>query len=71
MPMWKNGALQGALEEEAFTLLCDKRNNSIEDENAGRLNIHIAVSISKPLEYIVIHLNRVQNDHNHANINIS
>jgi hypothetical protein len=71
MPMWKNGALQGALEEEAFMLLCDERNNSIEDENAGRLNIHIAVSISKPLEYIVIHLNRVQNDHNHANINIS
>ena len=71
MPMWKSGALQGVSEEEAFVVLCDERNNSIEDENGGRLNIDIAVSISKPLEYIVIHLNRVQNDHNHANINIS
>ena len=71
VPMWKNGALEGESEEEAFVILCDERNNSLEDENAGRLNIQIAVSISKPLEYIVIHLNRVQNDHNHANINIS
>jgi len=71
MPMWKNGALQGAKEEEAFILVCDNRNNSIDDENAGRLHIDIAISISKPLEYIVIHLNRVQNDQSHANINIS
>lgn len=71
LPMWKNGALQGSREEEAFMLMCDERNNSIEDENSGHLNIDIAVSISKPLEYIVIHLNRVQNDHDHANINIS
>jgi phage tail sheath protein FI len=69
--MWKNGALQGNREEEAFMLMCDERNNSIEDENSGHLNIDIAVSISKPLEYIVIHLNRVQNDHDHANINLS
>lgn len=70
-PMWKNGALQGEKEDEAFIIMCDERNNSAEDANSGRLNIDIAVSISKPLEYIVIHLNRVQNDHNHANINIS
>ena len=71
LPMWKNGALQGSKEEEAFMIMCDERNNSIDDENSGYLNIDIAVSISKPLEYIVIHLNRVQNDYDHANINIS
>lgn len=71
MPMWKKGALQGDKEDEAFMIICDERNNSVEDANLGRLNIDIAVSISKPLEYIVIHLNRVQNDHDHANINIS
>ena len=71
LPMWKNGALQGSKEEEAFMVMCDERNNSIDDEKSGHLNIHIAVSISKPLEYIVIHLNRVQNDYDHANINIS
>ena len=71
LPMWKNGALQGSKEEEAFVIVCDERNNSTDDVNSGHLNIDIAISISKPLEYIVIHLNRIQNDYDHANINIS
>lgn len=71
LPMWKNGALNGSTEEEAFILMCNRQNNPIESQHSGYLNIDIAVSISKPLEYIIIHLNRVQNDYNHANINIS
>jgi hypothetical protein len=70
-PLWKSGALQGEKKDEAFLVICSDQNNSIDDENAGVLNIDIGVSIAKPLEYIVIHLNRVQKDSNQANINIS
>ena len=69
--LWKKGVLLGSSEDEAFVLICDERNNSTDDHDAGRLNIDIAVAISKPLEFITIRLNRVQEDMDQANINIS
>jgi len=60
--LWKSGALKGASEEEAFII---KVNNSPE------LSISIAISIAKPLEFIVIHLNRTTSSDLQSTLNIS
>lgn len=69
--LWQEGSLKGEASEEAYQIICDERNNTIEDYQKGRLNIDVAISITKPLEFILINLNRVQNDGNQATINIS
>jgi len=49
--LWKKGGLQGASKEEAFLV-------SVEQRLESELILKVSVSIIKPLEYIVIHLNR-------------
>jgi len=49
--LWKKGNLKGASKEEAFLV-------SVEQRLESELIIKVSVSIIKPLEYIVIHLNR-------------
>ena len=60
--LWKKGALKGISQDEAFLL-------SIESND--ELIIHVAVSIAKPLEFIVIHLNRQTNSDSQSTLNIT
>lgn len=69
--LYKNQALKGSTEQEAFSIVCDERNNSEDDYKNGKINFDIGVSIAKPLEFIVIRFNRVQNDNNQATINLT
>lgn len=52
--LWKIGVLKGNSKEEAFVVL-------IEERLENKIVFKIAVSIVRPLEYIVIHLNRMLN----------
>jgi hypothetical protein len=69
--LYKNQALKGEVEQEAFTIVSDARNNTTDDYNNGKINFDIGVSIAKPLEFIVIRFNRVQNDDNQSTINLT
>ena len=69
--LYKNQALKGDTEAEAFSIVCDSRNNSTDDYSNGKINFDIGVSIAKPLEFIVIRFNRVENDNNQATINLT
>lgn len=60
--LWKSGALKGSSEEEAFIIQLDDSPN---------LSISIAVSIAKPLEFIIIHLNRTTSSDLQSTLNIS
>jgi len=60
--LWKSGALKGESEEEAFIIKLD---------DSPELSISIAVSIAKPLEFIVIHLNRTTSSDLQSTLNIS
>ena len=51
--------------------MSDARNNTTDDYNNGKINFDIGVSIAKPLEFIVIKFNRVQNDDNQSTINLT
>ncbi|HIP12035.1 MAG TPA: phage tail sheath family protein [Arcobacter sp.] len=61
--LWNIGALQGASQDEAFVVNVER----IESQ----LLFHIAISIVKPLEYIVIHLNRTVDNDTQSTLNIS
>ena len=61
--LWEHGALRGKSQEEAFIL-------KIEEAKDEELKIRVAVSISKPLEYIVIHLNRITSSDLQSTLNI-
>lgn len=51
---WRNGALFGATEDEAFRVRIDDGLNPPEVRNVGRLNIEIKVAPVRPAEFIVI-----------------
>ena len=68
--LWQSGALKGESESEAFKIICDESNNSLADVDAGILNVDIAISITKPLEFILIHLTKTEATDNQASITI-
>ena len=61
--LWKSSALKGRTQEEAFFL-------RVEESKDEELRVRVAVSIAKPLEYIVIHLNRVTDSNLQSTLNI-
>ena len=63
--LWKNSVLRGHTEQEAFIIRVEESKDRDEE-----LKIRVAVSISKPLEYIVIHLNRTTNSDLQSTLNI-
>ena len=61
--LWNIGVLKGAFKEEAFDVKLEKLEN--------QLIFTVSVSIVKPLEYMVIYLNRTINDDSQTTLNIS
>lgn len=61
--LWNTGVLKGAFKEEAFDVKLEKSEN--------KLIFTVAVSIVKPLEYMVIYLNRTINDNSQTTLKIS
>lgn len=56
--LWESGALAGASAEEAFDINTTKKSL---DGQRNSLLMEISIAISKPLEFIVIRLNRIEN----------
>ena len=61
--LWNMGALKGNSKEEAFDVRLERLEN--------KLIFKVAVSIVKPLEYMVIYLNRTTNDNLDTTLTIS
>ena len=57
--LWEIGALSGNSKQEAFSVSSDVSNL---DNKRSQLTFRISVAISKPLEFIVITLNRIDYD---------
>lgn len=51
--VWKNGALQGATQEEAFFVKCDRTTMSEDDILNGRLICLIGVAPVRPAEFVI------------------
>ena len=57
--LWEAGALSGNSKQEAFSIFTHINNL---DNNRSTLLFEVSVAISKPLEFIVIRLNRIDNN---------
>ncbi len=56
--LFRQGAFQGATEEESFFVRCDETNNPPYIVDAGRLIAEVGVAPSEPIEFILVRLSR-------------
>ena len=54
--VWRNGALQGARQEEAFFVRCDRATMTQADIDSGRLVCEIGIAPVKPAEFVVFRI---------------
>ena len=50
--MWQQGALQGAVPQEAFYVKCDKETNPPENRDIGQVVAEVGLAPSIPGEFI-------------------
>jgi Bacteriophage tail sheath protein len=56
--VWRNGALFGATEEEAFFVRCDRTTMTQDDVDNRRLICLIGVAPAKPAELVIFRISR-------------
>jgi phage tail sheath protein FI len=54
--VWRDGALMGVSEEEAFFVKCDRTTMTQDDIDNGRLIIQVGVAPVKPAEFVIIRI---------------
>ena len=54
--VWRDGALQGTVPEEAFFVRCDRTTMTQDDLDNGRLIMLIGVAAVKPAEFVIIRI---------------
>lgn len=54
--LFVKGAFQGATPKEAYFVQCDETTMTRDDIDSGILNIRIGFALSKPAEFIIIHI---------------
>lgn len=57
--LWRDGALYGKTEQEAFIVVCDDTNNSNEDLDNGVVHVQLGVKISPTAEVVFINIDSV------------
>lgn len=57
--LWRDGALFGATEKQAFLVKCDEENNPPEDLESGTVHLQIAAKLSPTAEQIVVNIDNV------------
>ena len=56
LTVWRNGALRGLTEEEAFFVRCDRTTMTEADIDAGRLICEVGIAPVKPAEFVIFHI---------------
>jgi len=54
--VWRNGALEGTVPEEAFFVRCDRTTMTQTDIDNGRLIVQIGVAPVKPAEFVIVRI---------------
>jgi phage tail sheath protein FI len=54
--LWRDGALMGRTQEEAFFVKCDEETNPPESIDAGRVVVMIGIAPVKPAEFIIFRI---------------
>jgi phage tail sheath protein FI len=53
---WRQGGLRGATADQAFFVLCDTTNNTLQSVEAGQVNIQVGIALQRPAEFVVINI---------------
>lgn len=56
--VWRDGALMGAIEEEAFFVKCDRTTMTQDDIDNGRLICYIGIAPVKPAEFVIFRISQ-------------
>jgi phage tail sheath protein FI len=56
--VWRDGALFGRTQAEAFFVKCDEENNPPENRDAGILTVEIGIAPVKPAEFVVFRISQ-------------
>jgi uncharacterized protein len=56
--VWRDGALMGATQEEAFFVRCDRTTMTQDDIDNGRLIILVGIAPVKPAEFVIIRISQ-------------
>ena len=56
--LWRQGALVGATQDEAYYCKCDKETNPPEARDVGQLVCEIGISPVKPAEFIIVRIHQ-------------
>ena len=51
---WRDGALQGRTEREAFYVKCDRTTMTQDDITQGRLICEVGIATLKPAEFVIL-----------------
>ncbi len=62
LAFWQRGALVGDSPQQAFFVKCDEENNPPNETANGRLLAQIGVAPSKPYEFVILRVGRVNNE---------
>ncbi len=54
--VWRNGALQGVTQDEAFFVKCDRTTMTQADIDAGRLICEVGIAPVKPAEFVIFRI---------------
>jgi phage tail sheath protein FI len=56
--VWRNGALMGVRQEEAFYVKCDRSTMTQDDIDNGRLICYIGIAPVKPAEFVIFRIHQ-------------
>ena len=57
--LWRQGALQGARDQDAFYIRCDAGTTTQADVDSGRLNIEIGFAPLRPAEFVIFRIQQI------------
>ena len=60
--LWRDGALFGATEEQAFYVKCDAETNPVDQINNGIVMVEVGIAPVKPAEFVVFRIAQIQDD---------
>lgn len=59
--LWRQGMLDGASEEEAFSVRCDQATNPPFETDQGRLICEIGLNLPWPAEFVIVRIGKTEN----------
>jgi len=58
--LWRDGALFGASEDQAFFVRCDSETNPPESIDEGKVVVEVGIAPVKPAEFVIFRISQIK-----------